>query len=69
MHQSIWSFNISSPLTPPPPSPSKQPMGIWASSMPERRGIWNLAGWGGEFEPKVSSISSGMQVLYLYRGM
>ena len=40
----------------------------WATLIHARwLGIWILPGWGGECELKVSSLSSGIQMLYLWK--
>ena len=53
MRQSIGGFNI---LTPP-----GQPTAIDCRSF---SGVGNLPGWGGEFEPELSSLSGKVNVFY-----
>ena len=45
-------------------SPIKRLTGIGLSNMPCEWGIWSLPSWGGEFEPELSSLSSGAHMFY-----
>ena len=47
------------------PPPLGQPTGMLLSSMPGSWEILTFRGWGGEFEPEMSSLSSGIYVFYL----